>query len=36
VQGASIAGMAAYTFTNGTDAVTVFSDAETVHAQVMS
>ncbi|HVI87196.1 MAG TPA: hypothetical protein VM659_02785, partial [Dongiaceae bacterium] len=34
--GASIAGMTAYTFTNGTDSVTVFSDAETVHAQVMS
>jgi Ca2+-binding RTX toxin-like protein len=34
--GISVAGMTAYTFAHGTDTVTVFSDAETVHAQVMS
>jgi Ca2+-binding RTX toxin-like protein len=34
--GISVAGMTAYTFTNGTDAVTVFSNAEVVNAQIMS
>jgi len=34
--GISVAGMAAYTFTNGTDSVTVFSNAEILHAQVLS
>ncbi|HEX9447358.1 MAG TPA: hypothetical protein VF920_05235, partial [Dongiaceae bacterium] len=34
--GISVAGMTAYTFTNGTDTATVFSDAETVHAQVLT
>jgi Ca2+-binding RTX toxin-like protein len=34
--GISVAGMAAYTFTNGTDTATVFSDAEVLHAQTLS
>lgn len=34
--GISVAGMTAYTFTNGADTVTVFSNAEVVHSQVLS
>jgi Ca2+-binding RTX toxin-like protein len=34
--GISVSGMAAYTFTNGTDTVTVFSNAEVVQAQILS
>lgn len=34
--GISVAGMTAYTFTNGTDTVTVFSNAEVVQAQLLS
>jgi len=34
--GISVAGMAAYTFTNGTDTATVFSDAEVLHAQTLT
>ncbi|MDY0885635.1 calcium-binding protein, partial [Dongia soli] len=34
--GISVSGMAAYTFTNGADTVTVFSNAEVVHAQTLS
>ena len=34
--GISVAGMTAYTFTNGTDTATVFSNAEVVNAQVLS
>ncbi|HVI89161.1 MAG TPA: Ig-like domain-containing protein [Dongiaceae bacterium] len=34
--GISVAGMTAYTFTNGTDAATVFSDAEVLHAQTLT
>jgi Ca2+-binding RTX toxin-like protein len=34
--GISVAGMTAYTFSNGADTVTVFSNAEVVHAQLLS
>jgi len=34
--GISVSGMTAYTFTNGTDTATVFSNAEVVNAQVLS
>jgi Ca2+-binding RTX toxin-like protein len=34
--GISVAGMAAHTFTNGTDTVTVFSNAEVTHAQIIA
>jgi Ca2+-binding RTX toxin-like protein len=34
--GVSVSGMTAYTFTNGVDTVTVFSNAEVVQAQVLS
>jgi Ca2+-binding RTX toxin-like protein len=34
--GISVSGMTAYTFTNGTDTVTVFSNAEVVQAQILS
>jgi Ca2+-binding RTX toxin-like protein len=34
--GISVAGMTAHTFTNGTDTVTVFTNAEVVHAQLLS
>jgi len=34
--GISVAGMTAYTFTNGSDTVTVLSNAEVVHAQILS
>jgi hypothetical protein len=33
--GVSVAGMSAYTFTDGHHAVTVFTNAEVVHAQIM-
>jgi hypothetical protein len=33
--GISVSGMTAYTFTNGLDTVTVFSNAEVVHAQIL-
>jgi Ca2+-binding RTX toxin-like protein len=33
--GISVSGMTAYTFTNGLDTVTIFSNAEVVHAQVI-
>lgn len=34
--GISVSGMTAYTFTNGTDAATVFSNAEVVNAELLS
>ena len=34
--GISVSGMTAYTFTNGLDTVTIFSNAEVVHAQLLS
>lgn len=34
--GISVSGMTAYTFTNGTDTVTVFSNAEVVNTQILS
>jgi Ca2+-binding RTX toxin-like protein len=34
--GISVSGMTAYTFTNGADTVTVFSNAEVVQAQILS
>ena len=34
--GISVAGMTAHTFTNGVDTVTIFSNAEAVHAQILS
>jgi len=34
--GISVSGMTAYTFTNGLDTVTIFSNAEVVHAQVIA
>ena len=34
--GISVAGMAAHTFTNGADTVTVFSNAEVTHAQILA
>ena len=32
----SVVGLTAYTFTNGTDTVTVFRNAEVINAQVLS
>jgi hypothetical protein len=34
--GISISGMTAYTFTNGSDAVTIFTNAEVVNAQILT